>query len=169
MPKTKPDPSQQQRWRTFLENHQDVITGMDFFVVPTVRFRLLYVWFAIDHGRRRILHFNVTTNPTARWVIQQLRETFPEEPTHRFLVYGRVGRWRGGRRSRGVAVADGFRLNVGASVRFLAPFPDTLSSNRACGFPAHGSHLGPHAVALDRLRFTSCGRYRPISRRTGIG
>ena len=43
--------------------------------------------FAIDHGRRRILHFNFTTNPTARWVIQQLRETFPEEPTHRFLVY----------------------------------------------------------------------------------
>jgi transposase InsO family protein len=48
---------------------------------------LLYVWFAIDHGRRRILHFNVTTHPTARWVIQQLRETLPEEPTHRFLVY----------------------------------------------------------------------------------
>ena len=60
---------------------------MDFFVVPTVRFRLLYVWFAIDHGRRRILHFNVTENPSARWVVQQLRETFPDEPTHRFLIY----------------------------------------------------------------------------------
>jgi putative transposase len=60
---------------------------MDFFVVPTVRFRLLYVWFAIDHGRRRILHFNVTENPSARWVIQQLRETFPDEPQHRFLTY----------------------------------------------------------------------------------
>jgi transposase InsO family protein len=59
----------------------------DFFVVPTVRFRLLYVWFAIDHGRRRVLHFNVTANPSARWVIQQLRETFPDEPTHRFLIY----------------------------------------------------------------------------------
>lgn len=87
LPKTQPDPNQQQRWMTFLRNHKDVIAGMDFVVVPTVRFRLLYVWFAIDHGRRRILHFNVTTNPTARWVIQQLRETFPEEPTHRFLVY----------------------------------------------------------------------------------
>ena len=87
VPKTKPDPSQQQRWKTFLRNHRDVIAGMDFFVVPTVRFRLLYVWFAIDHGRRRILHFNVTENPTARWVIQQTRETFPDEPTHRFLIY----------------------------------------------------------------------------------
>jgi transposase InsO family protein len=60
---------------------------MDFLVVPTVRFRLLYVWFAIDHRRRRILHFNVTQNPSARWVIQQLRVTFPNEPTHRFLIY----------------------------------------------------------------------------------
>ena len=87
LPKIKPDPTQQQRWMTFLKNHKDVIAGMDFFVVPTVQFRLLYVWFAIDHGRRRILHFNVTENPSARWVIQQLRETFPDAPTHRFLVY----------------------------------------------------------------------------------
>ncbi len=87
LPKKERDPSQRQRWTTFLRNHKDVIAGMDFFVVPTVRFRLLYVWFAIDHGRRRILHFNVTENPTARWVIQQLRETFPNEPTHRFLIY----------------------------------------------------------------------------------
>ncbi len=60
---------------------------MDFFVVPTVRFRLLYVWFAIDHGGRRILHFNVTENPTASWVIQQLREIFADEPTHRYLIH----------------------------------------------------------------------------------
>jgi len=66
MPKTLPDPSRQQRWITFLRNHSEVIAGMDFFVVPTVRFRLLYVWIAIDHGRRRILHFNVTENPSAR-------------------------------------------------------------------------------------------------------
>jgi transposase InsO family protein len=87
VPKTTPDPSQQQRWMTFLRNHKDVIAGMDFFVVPTVRFRLLWVWFAIDHGRRRILHFNITESPTAAWVIQQLRETFPNEPEHRFLIY----------------------------------------------------------------------------------
>jgi transposase InsO family protein len=87
VPKPTPDPNQQQRWMTFLRNHKDVIAGMDFFVVPTVRFRLLYVWFAIDHGRRRVLHYNVTANPTGRWVIQQLRETFPDEPSHRFLIF----------------------------------------------------------------------------------
>jgi hypothetical protein len=69
-----------------MRNHRDLIAAMDFFVVPTVHFRLLYVWFAIDHGRRRILHFNVTTSPAARWVLQQLREAFPD-PSHRFLIF----------------------------------------------------------------------------------
>ncbi len=50
-------------------------------------FRLLYVWFIIDHGRRRILHFSVTTNPTARWVIQQIREAFPYDSAPSYLIY----------------------------------------------------------------------------------
>jgi transposase InsO family protein len=86
LPKAEPDPGCQQRWKTFLRNHRDLIAGMDFFVVPTVRFRLLYVWFVIDHGRRRVLHFNVTESPAACWVIQQLRNAFPDEPSHRFLI-----------------------------------------------------------------------------------
>jgi transposase InsO family protein len=87
LPKVEPRPDQHQRWRTFLRNHRDLITGMDFFVIPTVRFRLLYVWFVLDHGRRRILHFHVTENPTASWVIQQLRHAFPDKPSHRFLIF----------------------------------------------------------------------------------
>jgi transposase InsO family protein len=87
LPKREPDEGQRQRWMTFLRNHKDVIAGMDFFVIPTVRFRLLYVWFVIDHGRRTILHYNVTTNPTAQWVIQQLREAFPYESAPRYLIY----------------------------------------------------------------------------------
>ena len=62
---------------------------MDFFVVPTVRFQLLYVWFVIGHGRRPVVHFNVAANPTARWVIQQLREAFPDESAPRYLLYDR--------------------------------------------------------------------------------
>jgi hypothetical protein len=86
LPKAEPDPGCQQRWTTFLRNHRDLIAGMDFFVVPTLRFQLLYVWFVIDHGRRRILHFNVTESSAACWLIQQLREAFPDEPSHRFLI-----------------------------------------------------------------------------------
>ena len=87
LPRREPNNSQRQRWITFLRNHKDVISGMDFFVVPTVGFRLLYVWFVIDHGRRRILHFNVTMNPTAQWVIQQLRESFPGDSASRYLIF----------------------------------------------------------------------------------
>jgi transposase InsO family protein len=72
---------------TFLRNHKDGITAKDFFVVPTVEFRLLYVWFIIDHGRRRIIHFQVTANPTAPWVIQQLREAFPYDSAPKHLIY----------------------------------------------------------------------------------
>ncbi len=71
---------------TFLHNHKDVIAAMDFFVIPTVGFRLLYIWFIIDHGRRRIVHFNVATNPSEQWVIQQLRESNPYDPAPRYLV-----------------------------------------------------------------------------------
>jgi transposase InsO family protein len=87
LPKREPDDGQRQRWMTFLRNHKDCITAMDFFVASTVGFRLLYVWFIIDHGCRRILHFDVTTNPTAQWVIQQLREAFPYDSAPGYLIY----------------------------------------------------------------------------------
>jgi putative transposase len=43
--------------------------------------------FIIDHGRRRIIHFDVTANPTAQWVIQQLREAFPCDSAPKYLIY----------------------------------------------------------------------------------
>jgi len=86
LPKARSDPDAQQSWRTFLRNHRDLICAMDLFVVPTARFRLLYAWFLIDHGRRRVLHVNVTAHPSARWVVQQLREAFPQVPHHRHLI-----------------------------------------------------------------------------------
>jgi len=87
MPRRPHDKGKQQRWMTFLRNHRDGITAMDFFVVPTITFRLLYVWFAIDHERRRIIHINVTFHPTSQWVIQQLRESFPDDTAPNYLVF----------------------------------------------------------------------------------
>ena len=87
MPKQSCDKGKQQRWMTFLRNHKNSITAMDFFVVPTISFRLLYVWFVIDHGRRRIIHANVTTHPTSQWVIQQLRESFPDDLAPNYLIF----------------------------------------------------------------------------------
>src|ERR1700690_516546 len=76
-------------WLAFLSNHREAIAAMDFFTVPTVTFRLLYCFFAIDHGRRRILHFNVTGHPTAEGVVQQLRETFSDSDRHRYVILDR--------------------------------------------------------------------------------
>jgi hypothetical protein len=55
-----------QTWRTFLENHAKQLVSIDFFTVPTIRFKVLYVFLVLAHDRRRILHFNVTAHPTAR-------------------------------------------------------------------------------------------------------
>ncbi len=60
--------------------------AFDFFTVPTLTFQLLYCFFVIEHGRRRMLHFNVTRHPTAEWVVQQLREALPEAGPYRYVI-----------------------------------------------------------------------------------
>ena len=59
-----------QRWLTFLKNHREAIAAMDFFIVPTATFRVLYCFFVIAHARRQILHFKVTEHPTGSWIVQ---------------------------------------------------------------------------------------------------
>ncbi len=80
-----------QMWRTFLENHAPDIAAIDFFVVPTVRFQLLYCLVVLRHDRRRVVHFNVSTHPTARWTGQQIVEAFPYDEAPRFLLRDRDG------------------------------------------------------------------------------
>lgn len=87
LPKREPDFEQRQRWMTFLRNHRDVIGARDFLVFPTARFKLLYVWLVIGHGRRKCLHANVASHPTAEWVVQQLREAIPDETSIRHLIH----------------------------------------------------------------------------------
>ena len=83
MPRRPARPDARQRWRTFLANHREVIAAIDFFTVPTVTFRVLYVFFVFHHARRELLHFRVTGRPTAAWITQQLREAFPYDPAPR--------------------------------------------------------------------------------------
>ena len=75
-----------QTWRTFLGNHLTQMVSIDFFTVPTIRFQVLYVFLVLAHDRRRILHFNVTTHPTAEWTGQQLREAFPFDQLPGYLL-----------------------------------------------------------------------------------
>ena len=47
-------------------------------------------FFVIGHDRRRILHCNVTRNPSALWVALQLHETWEySQPPQRFLIFDR--------------------------------------------------------------------------------
>ena len=87
MVRTRKPPSQ--TWRTFLDNHVTDIAACDFFTVPTVNFRVLYVFIVLRHDRRQIVHFNVTTNPYAEWTAQQIINAFPYEEAPRFLIRDR--------------------------------------------------------------------------------
>jgi transposase InsO family protein len=80
-----------QTWKTFLHNHAAGIGAMDFLVVPTVGFKLLFVLVILRHQRRRLVSSTVTNHPTAEWIAQQITEAFPWDaaPTH--LIRDRDG------------------------------------------------------------------------------
>ena len=89
MPQRPTNPDVAQRWLAFLRNHVEGIAAMDFFTLPTASLRVLYCWFVIHHQHRKVLHFNATFNPSAAWVIQQLREAFPYDTAPRYLIFDR--------------------------------------------------------------------------------
>ena len=80
---------QSQRWATFVRNHAQAIVACDFCMAITATFRILYVFVVIEHARRRLLHVNVTTHPTAAWTLQQLHEAIPSDHRYRFLIHDR--------------------------------------------------------------------------------
>jgi transposase InsO family protein len=78
-----------QTWRAFLSNHVAQLASVDFFTVPTATFRVLFVFVAPSHDRRRIVHLNVTAHPTSTWTAQQLREAWPWGSAPRFVIRDR--------------------------------------------------------------------------------
>ena len=72
--------------RAFLKNHVKDLVSIDFFIVPTVGFKVLFVLVVLSHHQRRIVHFNVTENPTPEWTKQQIVEAFPYETTLKHLL-----------------------------------------------------------------------------------
>jgi putative transposase len=78
-----------QTWRTFLDNHLKTLVSVDFLIVPTIRFQILYVFLVLAHDRQRIVHFAITAHPTAEWTAQQMREAFPWDTAPRYLLRDR--------------------------------------------------------------------------------
>jgi hypothetical protein len=106
MVKRRGPPSQ--GWRTFLFNHAPDIAAMDLFVVPTIRFDLLYVFVIVRLDRRDLISISVTANPTADWLARQITEAFPWDEAPPYLIrdrdriYGSVAT----RRLRAMGIRD---------------------------------------------------------------
>jgi transposase InsO family protein len=97
-----------QTWRTFLRNHAEAIAAIDLCVVPTLTFECLFAFLVLGHGRRQLLWFAVTRNPTAEWLAQQIVQAFPWNTAPTYLVrdndgaYGQAFR----RRLRTMGIRD---------------------------------------------------------------
>jgi transposase InsO family protein len=80
-----------QTWKTFLHNHAAGIAAMDFLVVPTVGFKLLFVLVILRHQRRKLISLTVTINPTAEWIARQITDAFPWNEAPNYLIRDRDG------------------------------------------------------------------------------
>ena len=89
LPTTRKPPSEKQvqSWRTFLKNHSKEIWAMDYFVVPTLKFQLLYVLLIINHGTREIEHIAVTAHPNLEWLKQHIRNATPFGHKPKYLLH----------------------------------------------------------------------------------
>src|ERR1700682_82283 len=89
-----------QTWETFLHNHSTGIGAMDFLIVPTVGFKLLFVLAILRHERRRLISLSATANPTAEWITRQITDAFPWDEAPDYLIrdrdasYGQAVTWR---------------------------------------------------------------------------
>jgi putative transposase len=76
-------------WKTFLKNHVQDLISLDFFTVPTVAHKILFVLLILAHNRRRLVHFNITEHPPAQWTAQQVVDAFPWGAVPHYLLRDR--------------------------------------------------------------------------------
>ena len=82
--KNNPSPT----WKQFLELHKNSISAFDFFTIPTWNFKTLYIFFFIDHSKRKILTINTTFHPTRNWIFQQFKNAFYDsELKMKYLIH----------------------------------------------------------------------------------
>jgi putative transposase len=82
-----------QTWKTFLHNHVGQMVSIDFFTVPTITMKVLFVFIVLEHDRRKVLHFDVTEHPTGAWTAQQIVEAFADRDAAHYLIRDRDSRY----------------------------------------------------------------------------
>src|SRR5439155_9503527 len=112
-------------WRTFLEAHSKEIAAIDFFVVPTLTFRLLFGFIVLRHDRRELVHINVTDHPTAAWTARQVVHAFPYDSAPGYLLRDRDATYGGGftRRIAGLGMRE---LLIAPRAPWQNPFAEPL-------------------------------------------
>jgi hypothetical protein len=145
-----------QSWKTFLHNHATGIGAMDFLIVPTVSFKLLFVLAILRHERRRLISLSVTANPTAEWIARQITDAFPWDEAPDYLIRDRDA-------SYGQAVT---RRLAAIGIRDHPTAPAVTLAERACG---EADRLDPQGVPRSycRLRRGPFAPDAPGRRRLG--
>ncbi len=139
-------PRGKQIWRTFIRNHAKEVWACDFLTQYTAFFAVAYVFVIMEIRSRRIVHVNVTTNPTLSWVKQQIREATALGQTPRFLVHDNDGIF--GQCGRSVAVEkDGRKHNYRCHLdRWL----DEVMGIEGLPIPYGAPNASPHVERLMR-------------------
>jgi hypothetical protein len=75
-----------QTWATFLANHASETWACDFVQTYDLFFRTVFVYFIVELGSRKVVHYGVTRSPSDVWVAQQVREATPYAERPRFLI-----------------------------------------------------------------------------------
>ena len=63
----------------FFMTHLGQMVSIDFFTVPTITRKVLFVFVVLEHRRREVLHFHVTEHACAAWTSQQIVEAFANQ------------------------------------------------------------------------------------------
>ena len=88
-------------WRAFLKNHIADLVSNDFFTIPTIHFKVLFVLIVLLHQRGKVVYLNVSENPSAQWAARQMVEAFPWDSAPKYLL-----------RDRDAIFGDAFRRRV---------------------------------------------------------
>jgi hypothetical protein len=87
-------------WMNFLSSHAKRYFACDFMVVDTLFLKRLYLFSVMDVSNRQIILFNVTSNPTAKWLENAVRSGLLRIPVKTMVSFG-ARRWLFSERSDG--------------------------------------------------------------------
>ncbi|XDD50700.1 transposase [Leptospira sp. WS92.C1] len=73
-------------WLQLLNHFKGEIVAMDLCRIQTIYGTTLYSLAFIHHGSRKIVHFNITLNPTREWILRQIEEAKSLCPEFQILL-----------------------------------------------------------------------------------